>query len=130
MENTYLVRKEPNSVGGESLEISHDTLVTPVLKMKKERRGKEALEEAKMREAEAKRLAAVERWRRQRSNMLAAIAVVGLVVAGWQYFIANEATKAANMAATEAKDQRNAANDALQKVIAARIEKRKNVKVT
>lgn len=126
LENTYLVRKEPNSVGGESLEISHDTLVTPVLKMKKERRAKEALEEAKMREAEAKRLATVERWRRQRANLLTAIAMIGLMVAAWQYFIANQATKAATLAATEAKDQRNAANAALQKVIAARIEKIRN----
>lgn len=123
LENTYLVRKEPNSVGGESLEISHDTLVIPVLKMKKERRAKEALEEAKQREVEAKRLAAVERWRRQRATLLAVIAVVGLIVAGWQYFIANEATKAANKAATEAKAQRNTANAALQKVISARKEK-------
>ncbi|MBK8429296.1 MAG: hypothetical protein IPL27_26580 [Lewinellaceae bacterium] len=63
LENTYLVRKEPNSVGGESLEISHDTLVAPVLKMKKERQAKEELEEAKKAEEEAKRLAGLERRR-------------------------------------------------------------------
>jgi hypothetical protein len=126
LENTYLVRKEPNSVGGESLEISHDTLVTPVLKMKKERRAKEALEEAKSRETEAKRLATLERRRRQRANLLSVIAVVGLIVAGWQYFVANEATKAANLAATEAQSQRNAANAALQEVISTRKKKIKN----
>jgi len=126
LENTYLVRKEPNSVGGESLEISHDTLVAPVLKMKKERRAKEELEEAKRREAEAERLAGIERRRRQRANLLAGAAVVGLLVAGWQYFIANQATIAAESATIEAVSQRNAANVALQKVIAARKEKIKN----
>lgn len=120
LENTYLVRKEPNSVGGESLEISHDTLVAPVLKMKKERRAKEELAEAQKREAEAKRAAAIERRRRQRSNLLAGAAVVGLVVAGWQYFEANEATKAAEKSRTEAENQRNTANAALQKVISTR----------
>jgi hypothetical protein len=123
LENTYLVRKEPNSVGGESLEISHDTLVAPVLKMKKERRAKEELAASVKREAEAARLAAVERRRRQQSNLLAGAAVVGLMVAGWQYYNANNATKLAEKARIEAESQRNAANTALQKVIAARKEK-------
>lgn len=126
LENTYLVRKEPNSVGGESLEISHDTLVAPVLKMKKERRAKEQLEESKRRGEEAERLATVERRRRQQANLLAGAAVVGLVIAGLQYFKANEATQIAERSRIEAENQRNAANIALQKVIAARKEKMKS----
>ncbi len=126
LENAYLVRKEPNSVGGESLEISHDTLVAPVLKMKKERRAKEELAEAKRREREAKHLAILERRRRQWANFLAGIAMVGLLVAGWQYFKAKAATITAELATTEALAQRNAANAALQKVIAAHKEKMRN----
>lgn len=119
LENTYLVRKEPNSVGGESLEISHDTLVAPMLKMKKERRAKEDLAEANRREAEAQRAARKERRRRRQANLLAGVAAIGLVVAGWQYFEATAATKTAEMSKTEVEKQRNAANAALQKVIKA-----------
>lgn len=126
LENTYLVRKEPNSVGGESLELSHDTLVAPVLKMKKERRAREELADAKRREEEAQRLAAIEQQRRRRANLLAGAAVVGLVVAGWQYFEANEATKAAEKSRIEAENQRNNARTALQKAIATRKDKIKN----
>lgn len=80
LENTYLVRKEPNSVGGISLEISHDTLIAPMLTMKKERRAKEELEEAKRKEAEAQRLAAIETRRRRIANLLAAAAALGFLL--------------------------------------------------
>lgn len=126
LENTYLVRKEPNSVGGESLELSHDTLVAPVLKMKKERRAREELAAAKRREEEARRLAAIEQQRRRRANLLAGAAVVGLLVAGWQYVEANQATKAAEKSRLEAETQRNNARTALQKAIATRKDKIKN----
>lgn len=125
LENTYLVRKEPNSVGGDSLEISHDTLVTPILKIKKERRAREELVEAKRRENEAKRIAQKEQWRRQLATLLSGAAILGLVVAGYQYFKAKEASLIADKAKTEAENQRNAATTALQKVISARKEKLK-----
>jgi Leucine-rich repeat (LRR) protein len=41
LEKTYLVRREPNTVGGFSYELSHDRLVAPVMKMKGERKEKE-----------------------------------------------------------------------------------------
>ena len=37
LEKTYLIRREANTVGGFSYEISHDTLVAPIQKSKKER---------------------------------------------------------------------------------------------
>ncbi|MBL7797698.1 MAG: hypothetical protein JNJ90_14480 [Saprospiraceae bacterium] len=124
LENTYLVRKEPNSVGGESLEISHDTLVAPVLKMKKERRAKEELEEAKRREAEAERLAAVEGSRRRRANLLSGAAVfMSVIAAGLGIWAMNErdaAEQSRNEAVLE-KNKTQKALDEFQKVEAEKV---------
>jgi len=113
LENTYLVRKEPNSVGGESLEISHDTLVAPVLKMKKERRAREELAEARRREAEAERLAGVERGRRRRANLLSGAAVLmSIAAAGLGVWAMNE-RDAAEASRNEAVSEKNNAQKAL-----------------
>jgi hypothetical protein len=115
LENTYLVRKEPNSVGGESLEISHDTLIAPMLKMKKERRAKEDLEKAKRKEEtkqkeetkrkaeeETKLLMATEIKRRRRAIFLLTLATIGFLFAAavgiWAYEQRNKAIKAEHMA--------------------------------
>ncbi len=117
LENTYLVRKEPNSVGGESLEISHDTLIAPMLKMKKERRAKEDLEKAKRKEEakhkeETKRkeaeetqlLMAIEVKRRRRAIFLLTLATIGFLFSAavgiWAYEQRNKAIKAEQMANT------------------------------
>ncbi|MEQ1745179.1 MAG: hypothetical protein ABMA02_07135 [Saprospiraceae bacterium] len=113
LENTYLVRKEPNSVGGVSLEISHDTLVAPMLKMKKERRAKEELEEAKKREVEAERLAAVERARRYRAYLLSGAAVVMAVAAAGLGFWAMQERNAAKLNQETAVRERDNAQTAL-----------------
>ncbi|MFM7401214.1 MAG: hypothetical protein ACKO4W_09950, partial [Bacteroidota bacterium] len=42
LEKTYLIRRERNTVGGYNYEISHDTLLAPVMKAKKERLEQEA----------------------------------------------------------------------------------------
>lgn len=123
LENTYLVRKEPNSVGGESLEISHDTLVAPVLKMKKERRAKEELEEAKRREAEAERLAVMERRRRQRANFLAGAASFMFLVAAGLGFWAMEERQKANLRQVEAVRERDNAQKLLEKLQKTEAEK-------
>jgi len=84
LERTYLLRREPNTVGGFSYEISHDRLVAPVQKMKKERRAKE----------EKERLA------KQRRQLIGIIALVVLVASGaiwlalWALGQKNEAVKA------------------------------------
>ncbi|MFN0015827.1 MAG: hypothetical protein ACKVU2_14895 [Saprospiraceae bacterium] len=113
LENTYLVRKEPNSVGGESLEISHDTLVAPMLKMKKERRAKEELEEVKKREADAERLAVVERARRQRAYLLSSAAVVMAVAATGLGFWAMQERNAAKLNQETAVRERDKTQTAL-----------------
>lgn len=58
--DTRLIRREPNNLGGFSYEISHDTLLAPVMEAREERRKlkeqkerrKKAVEAAKLREAE------------------------------------------------------------------------------
>ena len=42
-ETHHILRCEPNTTGGISYELSHDTLVAPILKAKKEREDKEEL---------------------------------------------------------------------------------------
>ena len=102
LENTYLVRKEPNSVDGESLEISHDTLIEPILKMKKERHAKEELEEARCKQEEAQKRAAIEKRRRQIATLLSIAAVFGFmlsaIVGFWALKKKNEAMDAKDKA--------------------------------
>ena len=88
LEKTYLIRREVNTVGGFSFEISHDTLVAPIQKAKVQRRAleeKERLESEQIEKekqlAEAQRQADIERKRRRRATMLAIVSGVALVVA-------------------------------------------------
>lgn len=48
LENAFLLRREFNSVGGFSYEVSHDTLIGAILNLKKEREAREAAEAAKI----------------------------------------------------------------------------------
>ncbi len=83
LENTFLLRREPNPLGGFNYEISHDTLLGPVLRAKHERQAAEGASRAereraaaleKVREAEAQ--ARREALRRRRANLLALAALV------------------------------------------------------
>lgn len=111
--NAHLLRAEPSLHGGYTYELSHDTLVAPVLKAKRKRFEIEQqlhmLKQQQLREqelVEARRVAAHERNRRQRANLTAAAAVIGLIVAataGWWAF----------QQKLEAEHQRQAADKAL-----------------
>ncbi|MBE2207473.1 MAG: hypothetical protein IAE84_07810 [Saprospiraceae bacterium] len=84
LERTYLLRREPNTVGGFSYEISHDRLVAPVQKMKKERLVKE----------EKERLA---KRQRQLVGIIALVVLVAggaIALAAWAFGQKNEAVKA------------------------------------
>jgi hypothetical protein len=87
--NTHLLRAEPNLRGGYTYELSHDTLVAPVLKAKNKRlelevaaaaAAAERMRQAERAAAEAARQAelASERRKRQRATR---IAVIGFVLA-------------------------------------------------
>lgn len=98
LERSYLIRREANTVGGFSYEISHDTLVAPVQK------------------AKAERLAAEEKAaaRRRIRRLLGIVGVVGMLLVGAGLLTAyafqqrDEAVQAKNEA-EDAKDQADAA---------------------
>ncbi len=68
----HLLRSEPNTTGGISYELSHDTLVAPILKAKKEREEKEEiarLENERMEESQREReKAAAEKGEREKEQ--------------------------------------------------------------
>lgn len=126
--DTRLVRAEPNPKGGFTYELSHDTLVEPVLKAKKNRM------ESEQRIAEAKALLEKEkelekeRKKRRRNLQLAAfgflLAAISLVASGFAFFQyaaaekerskAIEAFEQAEAARGEAVNQRSNAVKASQ----------------
>ena len=77
LERTYLIRREVNSLGGYNFEISHDTLIAPVLKARKEReaqqeelRKEQERLEAERRAREAEAQAAEEKRRAEEAERL------------------------------------------------------------
>ncbi len=93
--DTHLLRAEPSPRGGYTYELSHDTLVEPVLRAKAKRveddkKKAEAAEKA-AREAEL----AHERYKRRRANMLAMVGfVLSVISIGALVFALNERSKA------------------------------------
>ncbi len=119
----HLLRPEPSAQGGYTYELSHDTLVSPVLKSKARRKTAEALEAEhkaqKEREAELISLrskAQEERRKRQSARRLAIVAVVAAcfslfasLFAFWQY---QEAKSAKDRAEANAKTAEENAREA------------------
>jgi len=113
----HLLRAEPSAQGGYTYELSHDTLVAPVLKSKARRKKAEAIAtESRLqveREAEMAALrdkAQEESKKRQRARRLAFVAVVAAgisllasVFAFWQYRSAEAAKERAEINEGKAK---------------------------
>ncbi len=79
--NFRLLRREPNSLGGDSYEISHDTLIAPVLRSKNVRKAAEKAEEDSLKVAVEKQQLA-EKAALERKQLLKKIAlIVGLLAA-------------------------------------------------
>ncbi|MBL7796947.1 MAG: hypothetical protein JNJ90_10625 [Saprospiraceae bacterium] len=119
LEDTHLLRREPSLRGGYTYELSHDTLVAPVLKAKHSRLDQETQEEAarltRLREAElsaAKAEAAREKQRRQRAAFLAWAAGVAAILALTAAVIAWEKTEAAKQAEEVARTAQQKAETA------------------
>jgi Leucine-rich repeat (LRR) protein len=77
LEDTFLLRREVNTTGGWNYELSHDTLLKPVLDWREERRGEEQrelerleAEKALARATELEALAAAERQRAEAAERL------------------------------------------------------------
>jgi hypothetical protein len=116
LEKTYLIRREANTVGGFSIEISHDTLVAPIQKAKAERRAVEAQERLR-REAEAREAQlAEERRKRRRANLSA---VAGFLLFALAVIAAFWAWRQTQLARQEKENAENSAREALrQKAVA------------
>jgi hypothetical protein len=87
--DTHIIRSEPNQAGGFSYEISHDTLVAPILRSKERRRGEE---EARRREEERERIRAAERAehraeiRKRQRAFLIFVFCLALPFAAWEIY--------------------------------------------
>ncbi|MFZ2901191.1 MAG: SUMF1/EgtB/PvdO family nonheme iron enzyme [Saprospiraceae bacterium] len=131
--DTHLIRSEPSLRGGYTYELSHDTLVAPVLKAKNKRleaerleaerealRRKEeemaALREKAEKEMRLREKAEVnEKQARQRTRLAAFISIVALALAlfaGWSYLQAQKARESADLSAKEALKQKAEADAA------------------
>lgn len=122
LEDSFLLRREVNSLGAFNYELSHDTLIAPVLNTKRERETeKQRLAEEKAKQEQEAKLveytlrARRERHKRKLSNLLTLIAIIGLSVAVWQYKEANNAKKKAEQAQIEINTQKTAAENNLSK---------------
>ncbi|MDX2071499.1 MAG: hypothetical protein SFV55_23925 [Haliscomenobacter sp.] len=92
LESNFLLRRESTSMGGFNYEVSHDTLIAPILKSKAERRAHERVERERL---EAKR---------RRNRLLFILGLTGLalaVVIGVMLYVlklSNDAIEAKNKA--------------------------------
>jgi hypothetical protein len=128
---TRLLRREPNSTDGFSYELSHDTLVKPVLDAKKQYEAEQA-RIAEENRKEAERMAAIQKAEEERIEkaklkkqfqILAVafgLALVAVVVAGWFYLDAQKQKE-------QAQQAQAAATEALQSFWAAEIERNQGV---
>lgn len=126
LEDTHLIRREPSMKGGYTYELSHDTLVAPVLRAKELRlaeerkaqettdrlRKEQALAEAQQKAEEERQLRqqaeSNEKRARQRTRLALLISLIAgfmAITAGWYYFEAEEATETANKSAELAADK-------------------------
>lgn len=105
LESTFLLRRESTSTGGFNYEVSHDTMIAPILKSKSERK---ALEKAAAERREAQR-----RQRRLLAVLVAAgvalAVVIGIVV--YVFGLRNKAV----IALKEAQKERDNAKELLRK---------------
>jgi len=117
--NRHLLRIERNSTGGVSYELSHDTLVSPILQVKKQREEKEEEKRLEIERAEEIRLLK-EKQRKDRNRLLLVVAALIFAialsgVAFWQMLAAKKATAEAEKQTKIAEDALNKAYTALKK---------------
>jgi len=107
----HLLRSEPNTTGGISYEISHDTLVAPILEAKKVREQLEK-EAEKLRIDNEKLKIAEEKARKARRRLMLVVGalIIALTLSGlavWKWIDANEQKKIATTRTIEAEQSRH-----------------------
>jgi uncharacterized protein HemX len=122
--DSHLLRAEPSLRGGYTYELSHDTLVAPILKAKTERMEEERqLREAELRKQREAELAEERRKRRRTTlfaigaSILAVIAIVAAVFAFQQTAYANEQAQLAKDNEEIALKRKQEAQDALDRFL-------------
>jgi len=112
--DSRLVRAEPSLRGGYTYELSHDTLVKPVLKAKAERLTREQAEREARERAEREAELNAERKKRTRARRIAILMSVLAVVAIFTSIFAGIQYQKAEAARTEAQQKQEEAEAALQ----------------
>lgn len=134
--DTHIIRAEPSMKGGYSYELSHDTLIAPVLKAKKKRLVEEKkAEEARIlaeREAEVDQLRkAAQREKKKKnkafafaifSSSLAILALASTLFAFQQYRTAQNAKQQIENEKTKVEELNSSLNEALQRRIQSEYE--------
>jgi len=132
--NRHLLRTERNSTGGISYELSHDTLVSPILQVRKQRLEKEEEQRAEHERQEELRMAKVkaarekaERERQQkqlrRTRSLLSVALIALLLAVGLGIFAYFKMKEAEQQKINAQQSEQKAKDALQNFYKAEVAK-------
>ena len=103
--NSHLLRAEPSLRGGYTYELSHDTLVDPILKAKAERLEVDRkIQEAKIQEQQARALE-VEKRKRRRARWIAMgtslLAILAIAMSAWAFSERNRAEEALSSYRTE-----------------------------
>lgn len=112
-----LLRSEPNTVGGLSFELSHDTLVAPIQKTAKTRRLEEAEERAekeKLEKAEIQRKLTKTRALLITAGIALIIAIIAVFIADASSRKAKDAQRAALISEASAKDAQEEALNLLE----------------
>lgn len=116
----HILRAEPNAFGSVSYELSHDTLVEPILRKKREREQEEKLRQEQLekeREAEAKMQREKMRQRKilNRTILIAAILLI-VVMGGGLFYL-----KKAYDQEAHARMQLDKANDSIKSLTKSRV---------
>jgi hypothetical protein len=116
--DVHLLRAEPSLKGGYTYEITHDTIVPPILKAKRQRLEEErklaeeaALLEREKELAELKEQAAIERQKRMRARLIASVAVFFAVIAVISSLYAYQSLMVAEAAQLEAEKEKEVAQN-------------------
>ena len=117
LENTHLIRREVSLKGGYTYELSHDTLVAPVLKAKERRLAEEKIEKERKEKAERERKLKEIQEQAEKERELREAAEWNLKLANDQKTLAEKARKDAEAAKEDAENQKLLAENAQQTAI-------------
>jgi len=123
LQDAFLLRREANSLGGFNYEISHDTLIAPVLKARSERLAEEEQDRLKAEAALARQQQRIAERKRRNALLIATAGFVLAALATLAMVTAINARNAARASEQRAEKERLKAEDALELVLQKEREK-------